>query len=78
MRNLQKNLNIIWQLPFPDNPPILPYPLFSSINFQIIPFPSILGKSKPPAPPPFLKGGEGEGRGCTNYADSSVKNIQLN
>ena len=41
MRNLQKNLSIVWQPPpFLDNHPHLAYP----------PFPSILKKVEPPTP----------------------------
>ena len=49
MRNLQKNLNTIWQPPpFLDKPPHFAYPPFSSKNFQTPPFPSIFKKSTPP------------------------------
>ena len=49
MRNLQKNLHIIWQLLFLDNPPFLDkVSPFSSKNFQTTPFPSIWKKSTHP------------------------------
>ena len=48
MRNLQKNLTIIWNSP---NPPILSYtPPFSSKNFQTSPISVNIEKVDPPPP----------------------------
>ena len=61
MRNLQNNLNIIWQpsISRQPPPPVLSNLPFSSKHFQTPPFPSILKKSNPP---PFMK--EWQGGGC--------------
>ena len=57
MRNLQKNLHIIWQPPLLDTPapPNLPYPPFLA-NILRLPFPSILKKLNP-APHLWRTGG---------------------
>ena len=58
MRNLQKNLHIIWQPPtsrHPPLPPNLPYPPFLA-NILRLPFPSVLKKLNP-APHLWRMGG---------------------
>ena len=54
MRNLLKNLNIIWQPPIYRHPPP-----FSSKNFQTPPIPINSEKVRPPPPPVIYEGGRG-------------------